>query len=85
MRLCGVPQRSKNSLIISFAKCDPRSDLIMFGEPNRPKCASKQSAADLASASAHQNNSVHRVNVSMMTRTYSLSGSRREERSTAHD
>ena len=74
MRLCGVLQRSKNSLIMSFVKCDPRLDLIIFGEPNLPKCASKQSAADFASTSAHQNSSVQREKVSIMTRIYRCQG-----------
>ena len=37
VKLCGVPQRSKKSLNKSFAKWDPRSDHIIFGEPKRPK------------------------------------------------
>ena len=37
VRLCGVPQRSKKSFIKSFVKWDPRSDLIICGDPNRPK------------------------------------------------
>ena len=37
VKSCGVQQRSKNSLINSFAKWDPRSDLIIFGEPKQPK------------------------------------------------
>ena len=70
----GIPVRSKNSFMRSLAKWDPRSDLIIFGEPNRPKCCNKLSAADSALASLHQNISVYLEKASIMIRIYPLSG-----------
>ena len=62
VRLRGLSVRSKNSSTRSLAKRDPRSALIIFGERNRPKWASKHPLADWALASLRQNISRGGVN-----------------------
>ena len=74
VRLWGVPVDTRNSLINSLAKCEPRSDLIIWDASYLPKCWRRQSVADFAVLSAHQNSSVHRVKAQMMTRTCEESG-----------
>ena len=69
-----MPASLVNSSITWLAKCGPLSDLRNLGDPYLPTCSTNAVHAALAVASFVAYSSTNRVNVSIMTRMYPLSG-----------